>query len=62
MKSWVDGLIPTMPEGDILTATDNDQVLMRKWTVRKDNCAQISILTSDCCAQVSTGGVLITEG
>ena len=65
MKSWVDGLtmeIPTMPEGDILAATDNDQVLMKKWTVRKDNCAQISILTSVCCAQVSTGGVLITEG
>ena len=61
MKSWVDGLtmeIPTMPEGDILTAIDNDQVLMKKWTVRKDNRAQISILTSVCSVEVTTGGVL----
>ena len=57
MKTWVDGLtmeIPTMPEGDILTAIDNDQVLMKKWTVRKDNRAQISILTSVCCAEGGT--------
>lgn len=62
MKYWVDGLtmeIPTLPEGDILTAIDNDQVLMKKWTVRKDNRAQVSILTSVCCAEVSTSNALL---
>lgn len=51
--------IPTLPEGDILTAIDNDQVLMKKWTVRKDNRAQVSILTSVCCAEVSTSNALL---
>ena len=50
MKSWVDGLtmeIPTLPEGDLLIQplTTSTQVLTKKWTVRKDNRAQISILT-----------------
>ena len=39
MKSWLNGLsmeIPTMLEGDILTARANEQVLSKKWTVRKD--------------------------
>ena len=57
MRSWLDGLtmeIPTMPENDILTAIDNDQVLLKRWTVRKDNHAQISILTSVCCAEVGS--------
>ena len=33
MRSWLDGLtmeIPTMPENDILTAIDNDQVLLKR--------------------------------
>lgn len=57
MRSWLDGLtmeIPTMPENDILTALDNDQVLLKRWTMRKDNHAQISILTSVCCAEVGS--------
>ena len=40
--------VPQVPSGDILTAIDNDQVLIKKWTVRKDNRAQISVLTSVC--------------
>ena len=51
MKSWLNGMtmqIPTMPDNDIFTAIDNDQVLLKKWTVRKENHAQISILTSVC--------------
>ena len=44
-----------MPKNDILTAIDNDQVLLKKWTVRKDNCSQISTLTSVCCAEVGSG-------
>ena len=45
MKSWLNSLsmeIPAMPEEDILTAIGNDQVLLKKWTVRKDNRAQIT--------------------
>jgi len=38
--------VPEMPSGDILTAIDNDQVLIKRWTVRKDNRAQINILTT----------------
>ncbi|CAH3186431.1 unnamed protein product, partial [Porites lobata] len=38
--------IPAMPKNDILTAIDNDQVLLKKWTVRKDNHSQMSILTN----------------
>ena len=37
-----------VPSGDLLIAIDNDQVLIKKWTVRKDNRAQISVLTSVC--------------
>ena len=40
--------VPKVPSGDVLTAIDNDQVLTKKWTVRKDNRAQISMLTSVC--------------
>ena len=42
VKSWLNGLtteIPAMPDNDILTAIDNDQVLLKKWTVCKDNRA-----------------------
>lgn len=42
-----------------LTAIDNDQVLMKKWTVRKDNRAQISILTSVYCAEVATSNSIL---
>ena len=37
-----------VPSGDHLIAIDNDQVLIKKWTIRKDNRAQISVLTSVC--------------
>ncbi|KAJ7386185.1 hypothetical protein OS493_010578 [Desmophyllum pertusum] len=47
-----------VPSGDILTAIDNDQVLIKKWTVRKDNRAQISVLTSVCVAPVDPSGTL----
>ena len=43
-----------MPENDILTSIDNDQVLLKRWTVRKDNRAQISTRTSVCCAEVGS--------
>lgn len=62
MKSWLNGLtmeIPAMPDSDILTAIDNDQVLLKKWTVRKDNHAQISILTSVCYAEVGTSNAVL---
>lgn len=62
MKSWLNGLsmeIPAMPEGDILTAIDNDQVLLKKWTVCKDNRVQISTLTSVCYAEVVTNDAVL---
>lgn len=58
MKSWLNGLtmeIPAMPKNGILTAIDNDQVLLKKWTVHKDNRSQMSTLTSGCCAEVGSG-------
>ena len=57
LKSWLNALsieIPVMPEGEILTLIDNDQVLLKKWTVRKDNFAQIRISKSVCYAQFGT--------
>ena len=42
MKSWLNGLtmeIPAMPDNDILAAIDNDKVLLKRWTVRKDSHA-----------------------
>ena len=36
VKTWLNSLtmkVPPVPSGDILTAIDNDQVLIRKWTV-----------------------------
>ena len=47
MKSWLNGLsmeIPAMPEGDILTARANDQVLSKKWTVCKDKHLDMCVL------------------
>ena len=61
VKTWLNNLtmnIPEVPSGDILTAIDNDQVLIKKWTVRKDNRAQISVLTSVCVAPVDRSGTL----
>lgn len=61
VKTWLNDLtmeVPQVPSGDILTAIDNDQVLIRKWTVRKDNRAQISVLTSVCVAPVYPNGIL----
>ena len=55
VRSWLDNLkmsVPRVPCGGILTAVDNDQVLIKKWTVRKYNRAQISVLTSACVAPV----------
>ena len=46
VKTWLNDLtmeVPQVPSGDILTAIDNDQVLIRKWTVCKDNRGQISV-------------------
>ena len=61
VKPWLNDLtmeVPQVPSGDILMAIDNDQVLIRKWTVRKDNQAQISVLTSVCVAPVYPNGTL----
>ena len=56
VRTWLNNLtmnVPQVPSGDIVTAIDNDQVLIKKWTVRKDNRAQISVLTSVCIANSS---------
>lgn len=53
--------VPDFPHGDLLTAIDNDQVLINKWTVRKGNRAQISVLTSVCAAQIVKDGTLQRE-
>ncbi|XP_015769799.1 PREDICTED: uncharacterized protein LOC107348290 [Acropora digitifera] len=37
---------------------DNDQVFIKKWTVRKDNGAQINVLTSVCVAPIHPNGTL----
>ena len=60
VRAWLNRLtmdVQQMPSGDILTSIDNDQVLIKKWTVRKENRAQISILTSVCAAQIDQAGV-----
>ena len=60
-RTWLNNLtmdVPQVPAGDILVAIDNDQVLIKKWTVRKDNRAQISVLTSVCVAPVHPDGTL----
>lgn len=61
VRTWLNNLtmnVPQVPSGDILTAIDNDQVLIKKWTVRKDNRAQISVLTSVCVAPIYPNGTL----
>ena len=62
MKSWLNGLtleIPAMPDNDILTVIDNDQVLLKTWTACKDNRAQISILMSVYHAEVGTSNTVL---
>ena len=47
LKCWLNDLsteIPAMPEGEVLTLNNNDQILLKEWTVRKDNRLQIRIL------------------
>lgn len=59
LRMWLNRLtmeVPQVPSGDVLTAIDNDQVLIKKWTVRKDNRAQISVLTSVCVAEIDPAG------
>ena len=49
VRYWLNNLtmtVPEFPSGDLLPGIGNDQVLIKKWTVRKDNSAQISVLTS----------------
>ena len=51
VKTWLNCLtmkVPPVPSGDILTAIDNDQKLIRKWTV----------LISVCVAPVYPNGTL----
>ena len=65
VRTWLNNLImnvPQVPSGDLLTAIDNDQVLIKKWTVRKDNRAQISVLTSVCVVPVHPNGTLQWNG
>ena len=60
-QTWLNNLnmdVRQVPGSDILVAIDNDQVLIKKWTVRKDNRAQISVLTSVCVAPVHPDGTL----
>ena len=63
VRKWLNNLtmeIPQLqvPSGDLLIAIDNDQVLIKKWTVRKDNRAQISVLTSVCLVPFHPDGSL----
>lgn len=49
VRYWLNNLtmtVPEFPSGGLLPGIGNDQVLIKKWTVRKDNRAQISVLTS----------------
>ena len=58
-RTWLNNLtmdVPQVPGGDILVAIDN--VLIKRWTLRKDNRAQISVLTSVCVAPVHRDGTL----
>ena len=60
LRMWLNRLtmeVLKVPSGDVLTAIDNDQVLIKKWTVRKDNRAQISVLTSVCVTEIDPAGV-----
>jgi len=48
--------VPKVPSDDVLTAITNDQVIIKKWTVRKDNRAQIRVLTNVCVAEIDPIG------
>ena len=64
MRNWLNSLtmsVPDFPPGDVLSAIGNVQVLIKKWTVRKDNRAQLSVLTSVCVAQIALHGTLQRE-
>lgn len=55
VKTFLSGLtlqVPELPNNDLLVGIDNDQVLVKHWTVRKENRAQVSVLTSVCCAEL----------
>ena len=59
LKMWLNRLtmeVPKVPSDDVLTAITNDQVIIKKWTVRKDNRAQIRVLTSVCVAEIDPIG------
>ena len=58
VRNWLNNLTMTVPEfpSEDLTAIDNDQVLIKKWIVQKDNRDQISVLTGVCVAQISLYG------
>ena len=61
VRSWFDNLtmnVPRVSSGYILTAIDNDQVLIKKWTLIKDNRAQISVLINICVALINPDGTL----
>ena len=61
VRSWFDNLtmnVPRVLSGYILTAIDNDQVLIKKWTLIKDNRAQISVLINICVALINPDGTL----
>ena len=47
-----------VPLGDLLIAIDNEQVLIKKWTIHKDNRAKISVLTSVCLVPFHPDGSL----
>ena len=61
MKSWLANmaldLLP-FPNGDALVAFDNVQIVQKRWTVRVDNKAKVSILTSVCHSEVEPNGNL----
>ena len=50
-------LLP-FPNGNVLVAFGNDQIVQKRWTVRVDNKAKVSILTSVCHAEVDPNGNL----
>ena len=64
VRNWLNSLtmsVPDFPLGDVLSAIDNVQVLIKKWTVGKANRAHISVLTSVCVAQIAPHETLRRE-
>ena len=61
VTGWRDSLasVPLpFPSGDCVAAFDNDQIVQRKWKVKVEQKARVSILTSVCQAVVDEGGTL----